>query len=80
MLGGLDQQKTAQVRQIASKVNAEIQIKHQEHEIILSLVPTTPEAQRFLEGFLPQFAEGIATQLSAFFGIKGKIVHIGRKG
>lgn len=79
MVGSIDPQKMAEVQQTSSKINAEIRILHKEHEIQLKLVPTSPESMNFVKTFLPQFAETMANQLSAFFSIKGEIIDVGKE-
>lgn len=76
--GNIDPAKMAEVQQTSSRINAEVRILHQEHEIRLKLIPTTPESLKFVKTFLPQFAQTMATQLSTFFSIKGEIVDIGK--
>lgn len=78
MTGSIDPKKMAEVQQTSSKINAEVRILHKEHEIHLKLTPTTPESVAFVKTFLPQFAETMANQLSAFFGIKGEIIDVGK--
>ena len=78
MLGGMDPKKMAKVKQTSSKINAEVRILHKEHEIHLKLVPTNPESLNFVKTFLPQFAETMANQLSAFFSIRGEIIDVGK--
>ena len=78
MTGGLDPKKMAEVQQTSSKINAEVRILHKEHEIHLKLTPTTPESMNFVKTFLPQFAETMASQLSAFFSINGEIIDVGK--
>lgn len=78
MVMGIDPQRMKEVQQTSGKINAEIRILHKEHEIHLKLTPTTPESLAFVKRFLPQFAETVANQLSAFFSIKGEIVDVGK--
>lgn len=79
MTSQIDPKKMAEVQQTSSRINAEVRILHKEHEIHLKLVPTTPESLAFVKNFLPQFAETMATQLSAFFSIKGEIIDVGKE-
>lgn len=78
MTGGLDPVKMAEVQQTSGLINAEIRILHKEHEIHIKLTPTTPESMNFVKTFVPQFAETVATQLSAFFNIRGEIIDVGK--
>ena len=80
MVNSLDPKKLAEVQQTSSRVNAEVRILHKEHEIRLKFRPTTPESMMFVKNFLPQFAETMASQLSAFFSIKGEIIDVGKDG
>ena len=79
MTSGLDPQKMAEVKQTSSRINAEVRILYEEHEIHLKLTPTTPESMNFVKTFLPQFAQVMANQLGAFFGIQGEIIDVGKK-
>ena len=79
MLENVDKEKMAEVQQTSSKINAEIRIMHEEHEIRLRLVPATPDSLSFVKTFLPQFAQTMASQLSAFFAIRGEIINVGKK-
>ncbi len=78
MTSNIDPKKLAEVKNTSSRINAEIRIFHKTHEIHLKLTPTTPESTTFVKNFLPQFTETMATQLSAFFGIKGDIIDVGK--
>ena len=78
MTSSIDPEKMAEVQQTSSRINAEVRILHKEHEIHLKFVPTTPESMNFVKRFLPQFAETMATQLSAFFSIHGEIIDVGK--
>jgi len=79
MVSGIDPQKMKEVQQASSRINAEIRILHEDHEIRLKLTPTTPEALSFVKTFLPQFAQTMASQLSAFFAIRGEIIDVSKK-
>ena len=79
MTGNIDPQKMAEVKQTSGKINAEIRILHEQHEIRLKLTPTSPESLKFVKTFLPQFAQTMANQLSAFFAIKGELIDVGKK-
>lgn len=79
MTSNMDPEKLAEVQKTSSRINATIRILHAEHEIRLKLVPTTPESMNFVKRFLPQFAETMAAQLSAFFEIKGEIIDVGKE-
>lgn len=80
MTNNIDPKKMAEVQQTSSRINAEVRILHKEREIHLKLIPTDPESANFVKNFLPQFAETMATQLSAFFSIKGEIIDVGKDG
>jgi len=80
MTSGIDPEKMAAVQKTSQLINAEVRILHKEHEIHLKLVPSSPESIKFVKTFLPQFAETMATQLSAFFNIKGEIIDVGKDG
>ena len=78
MVSNIDPEKMKEVQQTSSRINAEIRIMHEDHEIRLKMTPTTPEALKFVKTFLSQFAQTMASQLSAFFAIKGEIIDVGR--
>jgi len=78
MMPNVDPKKMAEVQLTSSRINAEVRILHQTHEIHLKLTPTTAESLAFVKTFLPQFAETMANQLGAFFGIKGEIIDVGK--
>jgi hypothetical protein len=75
----IDNEQMKEGQQVSGLVNAEVKILHKEHEIHLKLTPTSPESEKFVKNFLSQFAETMATQLSAFFNIKGEIVDVGKE-
>lgn len=76
---GIDKEKAERVKKVSSTVNAELRILHKEHELRLKLIPTTPESEKFVSNFLPNFAETMAAQLSTFFNIKGEIIDVGKE-
>lgn len=78
MTSSIDPKKMAEVQKTSGRINAEVRILHKTHEIHLKLTPTSPESLTFVKTFLPQFAETMATQLSAFFSIKGEIIDVGK--
>lgn len=79
MMGNMDPEKVKKVQEVSSRTNAEIRILHDEHEIRLKFVPSTPESLEFVKNFTSQFAETVASQLSTFFGIRGSITDVGQK-
>lgn len=78
MFGNLDPQKMAEVQQVSGQINAELRIVHDEHEIRVKLIPTSPESLNFVKKFVPGFAETIAQQLSSFFNIRGEIIDVNK--
>ena len=78
MFGGMDPAKMAEMQKVSGLINAEIRIDHAEHSINLKLMATTPESLTFVKKFVPNFAEGIAAQLSSFFQIRGEITDVNK--
>lgn len=75
----VDKQKMEEVKKTSTAISAEIRVDHEKHEISLKLTPTTPDSFNLVKRFIPNFADTMAAQLSTFFGIRGRIIDIGKK-
>lgn len=71
-----DPQKMAQVQQVTSKIDATIEVDYAKNSLALSMKSRDEEASNAIGGLLDQLATGLATQLQAFFAIKGEIIEI----
>ena len=78
MFPQLDKEKMAQIQQVSSLIRGQIKIDHKEHTINIAFSAQSPEANNLLKKLVPQFAEGLAQQLGAFFNIKGEIVDVNK--
>lgn len=79
MVMGIDPKKLAAVQEISKHINASIELNFKTEQVILSLVSDVPEAKAAIPDLLEQFTNGLATQLSSFFAIKGEIEQVGAK-
>jgi len=76
---GIDPAKLAAVQQTSQNIKAKIVINYKEDSATIKLSSNDPQAAALIPGLLSQFVEGLATQLSSFFAIRGEISEIGKK-
>jgi len=74
MMMGVDPQVLAKAREAGKNIRARITIDHKSNSAVLELSTTDPSSASLIPTMLNQFAEGLATQLQAFFAITGEIV------
>lgn len=71
-----DPQTMAQVQAVTNKITATIEIDYTKGSVTLALESKDLQAQASIANLLGQLANGLATQLQAFFAIQGEIVEI----
>jgi len=79
MMPGVDPRQLAEAHRIGRNIKAVITIDYTEQKSTLEMSSDIPEAAALIPNMLSQFAEGLATQLQAFFAIRGEIIEKGKK-
>jgi len=80
IMPGINPEQLKKVQAVSQHVSGIIRIDYGQDTVSLNLSASTPEAQQMIPALMDQFASSLATQLSAFFAIKGKIVKAGKSG
>ena len=75
---GIDPQKLAQVKTLTKDITAEIRIDYKLSTVSLKLKSSNPASLPMVKSLTEQFGGSLATQLSSFFGINGKIIEAGK--
>ena len=73
---GLDKGKVAKVQEVGSKISGKITVDHLNDILTLEMDSEDPQAKLMIKNILSQFADQMASLLTMFFGIKGKIVDV----
>ncbi len=78
MFPQMDKEKMAQVQQVSSLIQGKIKVDHKDHSINISFTTQDEKAKKMLANLVPNFAEGLAQQLGAFFNIRGEIIDVNK--
>ena len=78
MFGNMDPEKMKEVQRTSGLIRGEIRIDHKLQSINIAFNTKDEDAIKMLKKLIPSFAEALATQLGAFFNIKGEIVDVNK--
>lgn len=80
MFGNMDQEKMKEVQRTSGLIRGEIRIDHKLQSINIAFFTRDEDAKKMLKKLIPSFSEALATQLGAFFNIKGEIIDVNKEG
>lgn len=72
----VDPAQLAKIQETSCHLKGQIDVKYKDDMLCLTLSSEEPNAKMIIPNMLDQLANGLATQLSAFFKITGKITEI----
>jgi len=75
---GIDPAKVAEMQKISQYIDGVIRIDYSAKTVALTLSSVNPEASDILPELLSQLGGALATQLQAFFAIKGEIIEVSK--
>jgi len=75
---GVDPAKIAEMQKISQYIDGVIRIDYATKTVALTLSSVNPEASDILPDLLSQLGGALATQLQAFFAIRGEIVEVNK--
>jgi hypothetical protein len=76
---GLDKEGVAKVQAVGSQISGRITVDHLNDILTLEMSSDDPQAKLMIKNILPQFADQMASMLTMFFSIKGRIVDVNKQ-
>jgi len=75
-MGGLDPQKMGQIQAVSKDIKGVIKVDKKAGTILLTLSSETTGGMEFIPNLVTQLSQALATQLTAFFSIQGRIIEV----